>query len=140
MAKFDVVFADRTDSPGELVDGAGTWKFQTPGANGAVSRGKGWAVYSKSGNGTGVAVLGREDWEDFVYGADFKLVGSEQAGLVFGHVDDKNYEALLYSTGAVRHVRVRDGKAQVVAEKPARVDARNWHRLKHDADRRLAPL
>jgi len=137
-AQFDDVRAEAADGFRELFGSPGPRELKEVGAGWTAKKGGDWAVYTKSAPGTGVSVLGRADWRDYVYGADVKPGGSAASGIVFGFVDEKNYEALLCTAGGLRHVRVREGNETVVGECPLQLDTGAWQRLKVDLERGVA--
>lgn len=131
-AQFDDVHAEATDGFRETFDRSAPLEWTAGGSGWTVKRGGNWAVYYRGAAEAAVSVLGRRDWHEYVFGADVKRGASQTAGLVFGYLDEKNYDTFVWDDNTVKFARVRSGNVRLVRQAPVHLNPTGWNRLKVD--------
>lgn len=118
----------------------GTWEAKTLRDDPLAGReevDKSANAFSYFGSGDrAISVGGHWFWDRYTAASAIKPMGSGAVGLVAYYQNDKNYLLMRWKRGAeeqdsaLQLVAVRDGKEQVLAEKPGAYQPEQWYKLR----------
>ncbi|MBM4044637.1 MAG: hypothetical protein FJ279_05945, partial [Planctomycetes bacterium] len=86
----------------------------------------------KGGERPGLAVAGHWFWDNYAFQVACQRRGDEPAGLCFGYRDAENYYAARWGAEKAQILKVRQGKATVVAEADVPIRKAEWYELRAD--------